>query len=112
MQVTCQPMWSEWGEAGDCISPPCSTSGEQVRPRKCLYRDGSEASSGQLCSEGSPNMTESCVTNNTMNNCNTDIITDGTAHSNSGLYIGIGVLDWNTSFHFDCCISDFNSSIL
>ena len=90
-QVSCQPLWSDWGEAGNCISPPCNTTGEQTRTRKCLYGDGSEASSGQLCSEGSPNMTESCVTNNTMNICNTDISTDGTVESNSGLYIGIGV---------------------
>ena len=69
MQVTCQPMWSEWGEAENYITLPCNTTGEQIRTRKCLYGDGSEASNLQSCSEGSPNMTEFCVTNNTMNTC-------------------------------------------
>ena len=88
MQVTCQPMWSEWGEAGNCISLPCSTTGGQIRTRRCLNGDGSEASNVQLCTEGSPNMTESCVTNNTDCEVNTDTDSVG---SNLALRVSVGV---------------------
>ena len=88
MQVTCQPMWSEWGEAGNCISLLCNTTGEQIRTRKCLYGDGSEASNVQLCSEGSPNMTESCVTSTV--DCEVNTNTDSVGN-NLALYVSVGV---------------------
>lgn len=48
-QEPCHPSWSEW-VTGNCSSTNCDSKGEQIRIRKCLYRDGNEASNTRLCS--------------------------------------------------------------
>ena len=57
----CQLIWSEWSEAGPCVISGCNSTGVRIRTRKCLYEDGSEASSAQLCSNKSAIMQEECL---------------------------------------------------
>ena len=60
----CQLIWSEWSEAGPCVISGCNSTGVRIKTKKCLYEDGSEASSAQLCSNKSSTiMREECVGN-------------------------------------------------
>ena len=88
IHVSCQPMWSEWSGAGNCISPSGNTTGERKRTRKCLYGDGSEASNVQLCCNQSSHSTKLCTANST--DCEVSTDTDS-AGNNLALYVGVGV---------------------
>ena len=90
-QTQCQPVWSEWSEAGDCISSGCHSTGKRIRTRKCLYGDGSEALNVQLCSNALSNTTETIEVNILQNNCKSCTIDSNSLNSNVSLYIGIGI---------------------
>ena len=91
-QTQCQPLWGPWGKAGPCEVIACSSTGERVRSRRCLYGDGSESADPQLCSNQPAIMKEQCNGINYFSECKQFSFTD---FDNISVYVyicvGVGI---------------------
>ena len=61
--------WSTWEET-TCFSPNCSSEGQLVKTRKCVYENGNVVSNSTLCSNDTSVVIEQCTVNVT---CSTSI---------------------------------------
>ena len=66
LDVFCRPSWSMW-MTGNCFGLKCNSTGGRVRTRNCLYGNGSNDASIELCLNQSNIKTEQCITN--FSNC-------------------------------------------
>ena len=91
-EADCNNFWGNWTE-GLCVTTSCTTVGELVRTRLCLYDEGLEAINVMLCSNGNQSaiMSEECINATIPAECLPQT-SSGTGDSNNmGFYIGIRV---------------------